>query len=341
MDTKATPTEPIILQSLETRYGLQPLQFVRSVEEGVLSDNIVVRERERLLFFKTYNQKYENTWIETVHRVKQLFADNDIPVILPLTNREHTTLFEESGRIHALFPFVEGKHVTRGNISPTALRSMGTILGKIHRIGSQKISFEVQEQTMDWNMQKNLDTVTEILAIIEQKPTLDAFDTQALPYLRAQLAYMQELTQVAPSFDFNADHLIHGDYHDANLFFNKDDTVKHVFDWEKTRISDRRHELLRAISLSIFNGTYSDDRFEQATHFLKAYTEQYPITPDSLAKAWEWFSYLQVRGTWLISEHYLKHNTRADKYLQSSIATFDYVSKHRNEFQERLATAIR
>lgn len=333
-------SDELPLAEIGERYKLQNLQFVRRITEGVLSDNVVLSDGQRLLFFKTYNPKYSHEWIKKVHEVKQFFADQGIPVILPIHDKLDDTSFEANDRIHALFPYIEGRKLERGQLSPTALESAGTMLAKIHHAGSKNYPTDVNLQKLTWDWEEKVREQAELLELATNKPEKSAFDAIAIPFMQQKLIALQDNLKTVESFGMQHDHLLHGDYHDANLFFDNKDQVEFIFDWEKTAFGDRRFELLRAIDLSIFGGVYSDDRFDQATIFIRAYNQHYPLTPEQFAMSIEWYWLHLLRGNWCLKEHYQLGNTRSDKFLPHNIATFDYFMKNADEYRDRLVSAL-
>lgn len=107
-------------------------------------------------------------------------------------------------------------------------------LAHIHLAGREDHSdIDVPEQK-SWNREEFLEKAATIEECISLLPELSEYDLLAL----RSIEFKQELARVNPihpdMLGLKNDHLIHGDYHGRNIFYNADDEVSHVFDFEKT-----------------------------------------------------------------------------------------------------------
>lgn len=124
-----------ILLKLNQLYGINVSSF-KKVEKGFLSDNYFLSDGIKNFFLKKYRFDNSNR-IAEVHFSKKYFADGGIPVILPISLLDGKTFFECDTAYYALFPFVEGRHFERGDLSESAIISLGQMLGKIHLLGKE------------------------------------------------------------------------------------------------------------------------------------------------------------------------------------------------------------
>ena len=115
--------------------------------------------------------------------------------------------------------------------------------------------------------------------------------------------------------ELNCDHLIHGDYLDHNVFFDKDHSVQSVFDFEKTNYSPRVYELFRSLLCSILSPEMTTVDLKNAKKYIDAYSSVYPLSEDEIKKGLQLFFTKGIHGTWVEGEYYLKNNPRVSCFL--------------------------
>jgi Ser/Thr protein kinase RdoA (MazF antagonist) len=96
-----------LLTTVKKEYGLS-LNYVEKVTKGVLSENYILNDDTTKFFFKKYRYDDEER-IREIHAAKKYFADNSIPVILPIETISGNTYFALDNFYYVLFPFVEGR----------------------------------------------------------------------------------------------------------------------------------------------------------------------------------------------------------------------------------------
>lgn len=207
-----------MLSFITARYGLAPNPQVTPVQAGYLSENCKLTTATGSYFLKQYRfTSYER--VAAAHAAKHFFHAAGIPVILPLATHDGETICTSEGRYYSLFPWVAGRQLRRGNLSTTAVRSAATMLARLHRAGYAVHLPHVRVNFKPPNVAAFQSSARQILAQINAQPVLSEFDLLAQQTLQLKLA----LAATTP-IDFNAlaltsDHLLHGDYHDSNLFF--------------------------------------------------------------------------------------------------------------------------
>jgi len=326
-----------LIRKIENLYNISTLRFVEKVSGGYLSNNFIVKTEEAKYFLKQYRFTVVNK-IEEVQAVKKYFYSCHIPAIMPLETTEGKTYFEFNDGYFALFPFVEGVVYKYGTITPSALESTGKMLAKIHLAGKNP-PFTVTEQNKTWDKDRFVQRAKAILEIIKNKAKKDDFDKTAEETLKLKLT-LAEGNQVKFS-DLNIlnDHLIHGDYHVNNLFFDAQDNVKYVFDWEKTEMAPRGAELVRCMYITCFDTHFEEKNFNDADIYLKAYNELYQISQNELANIIRFNFIKHIHSLWVETEHYIYNNTRVDIFLDKA-GNVEYQSKNLNSFIERVTSNL-
>ena len=332
------PLQVAVLEKIRSLYPIaQEASFLESVTEGFLSRNVILQTPKLKLFLKEYGSPERNT-VEEIHKAKIFFATRGIPAILPYVNEEQTTIFTHQDRQYALFPFVEGRIIRRSERTPKAHSSAGSMLARIHLAGREDHSdIDVPEQK-SWDQEEFLEKAATIEECISRLPELSEYDLLAL----RSIEFKQGLARVNPitpdMLGIKNDHLIHGDYHGRNIFYNADDEVSHVFDFEKTCRAPRAFEIARALDFMCFAPHYHEEGFAFAQYFLRAYNEVYPLPKDELVQGIMKFYLRSVHSLWPMTEHYLLQNTRTDSLLESQTLRVEYYSKHLESHLERITS---
>ncbi len=287
------------------------------------------------LFLKQY--RFDNLKkINEIHKVKFFFAKNGIPVILPIENKACAFVFEHMGKFYSIFPYVSGRTIRKEELTKSALESAGCMLAKIHRLSKDGYPAIAKHFNKGWDKNKLLSEIKGINQKITTLPKKTRYDNLALEILDLKKKLITEDKSQYIDFKLISDHLIHGDYHEMNIFFDKGDKVTHIFDLEKAGIAPRVIELVRSMDYMCFNGRYSDHNFTLADNYLNAYNKIYPITHSELWRGIKAFYLNKVHSLWLEKEHYIHKNKRVDSLLESDLLRLKYFSQHLDDFVNKL-----
>ncbi len=322
-----------VLSEIKSLYSLD-LHSPEKVERGFLSENHILTDGIAKYFLKKYRFDREEKVAE-IHAAKRYFSDGGIPVILPIVSNNGKTFFYYDGAYFALFPFISGKHIKRDEFTEAAVVSMGEMLGKIHLLGI-KSALPVEDYFSGWDKQKFLAKADLILSIINEKAELDDFDKKALQTIMFRKELIEKNNTSFEDLHLPNDCLIHGDYHEMNIFFDEYDNVQHVFDWEKITLAPRMFELLRSVIYVFFDESFDDRNVSLARTYITAYKNVIPTSNEELIKGLQLFHLRQLHGFWVENEHYLKNNYKVDHFLISRSDTTKYMAEHLDELAKKL-----
>ncbi|MEX0931883.1 MAG: phosphotransferase [Candidatus Paceibacterota bacterium] len=317
-----------IIKKINELYELE-VSFSERVEKGFLSDNYFLSDGKTRFFLKKYRFDNPNRVAE-VRASKKYFSDGGIPIILPIPLLGGKTFFEYENSYYALFPFVEGKHRERGELTETAIISLGRMLGKIHLLGKES-KLLIEDRFKIKNKEETLNKIENILTKVSEINSPSDFDRVALENMRMKKNLLLENTMTFESLGLSCDHLIHGDYLEHNVFFDEDDSVKWVFDLEKTNYSPRTYELFRSMIYGLFSTDVTGVDLENARKYMDAYSGVYPISKDEIRRGLQLYFVKTIHSFWVESEHYLKGNTRVDHFLFDDHRRIKYLSKNLDE----------
>lgn len=309
--------------------------FSEKVRDGFLSDNYILTNGNKRYFLKQY--RYEHDYkIKEIHRVKFFLSSAGVPIILPIKNKFGESFFNYEDKLYALFPFVNGSVIANSVRSEKANISAGKMLAKIHLVGRKGFP-DVGEQAKGWDRAKfttEVGLIEKELNKIKNKNEFDELVTKSVG-VKKRLVGRNKIEYADLSLE--SPQLIHGDYHERNIFFDENDQVKYVFDLEKTAISPRVLELVRSVMLMFFADGFEKDKFNDAHVYIEAYRDIFPVTKRELIKGFRAHFINSAHSLWVEKEHYLVGNTRVDSLLNSNLKILEYFEHNFDDFVENLA----
>ncbi len=335
--------QPTLINFLQTTYTLPALHNATPVAAGYLSRNWLIDAADRRYFLKQYRFT-DGTRVTAAHASLFHFHRAGLPTIVPLATNDGQTFCSDGSHFYSLFPFVAGRQLQRGALSVRAVQSMGAMLAQLHRAGQNVALPHVQPWQAKDRRLSFVSEATAILELIARQPTLTPFDRLAEQTLRRQLALVEQTPMAFATLTLRSDHLLHGDYHDSNLFFNVEEEVSHLFDWEKTEIAPRELELVRALLFTCFSnpenfrGTFKPHNFDLAAAFLTAYHARYPIEAQRFIDALHARYWGSLCSLWVVDEHYRQQNDRVDLFLEANLAEINYFADHTSQLIEWLSS---
>lgn len=317
-----------VLDAVRRLYGgCEDIEFVGCVAQGYLSQNAILRNGKTAFFLKQYRMA-DPERVQEIHRAKFIFAERGIPIILPIPAVSNQSFFECEGRLYALFPFVEGRMIRRSDHSQPALASAGEMLARIHLLSCDAVPQIVREQMRAWDPERFFAGVELIRERLRRIQVPSSFDELALKAIGIKMQIVQQSKTRLEDVGLKNDHLIHGDYHGQNIFFDNADQVKWVFDLEKTELAPRSYELVRSMDFLCFANQYEAQNINDAKTYFRAYTNAYPITLDELLRGVRLYFLKKAHSLWVESEHYLHDNQRVDCFLESEVKMLEYYAEH-------------
>lgn len=325
-----------LLKAIEAALGLTNLSYVEKITRGVLSNNNVITDGYQKFFVKEWRiAKTER--LRQVLAAERHFSDNAVPVILPLPSGGNDNFLFLGGKHYSLYPYVSASHIEREDLDNEPLTSMARMLARIHRAGKDT-TLEIQK--LSWPRRDRAIKILESAQqIIDSAPEKSTFDNMAAEYISRKLRLIENAAHDQGGTGLAWDTLIHGDYHESNVFFI-DGEMSHVFDFEKTELAPRALELVRCVRHTFLNGDYSERNLERARKFILSYADEFPISADEVRHGiYAWFN-RGIYTTWIIEEHYLNSNNRPDVFLENDLAALRFESDHIDELADALSSNL-
>ena len=299
-----------------------------NVTKGFLTENHFLESDTGKYFLKKYRFNNKRK-IEEIHEVKKYFSDGGIPVILPIKTIGGNTFFEFQSGFYAIFPFISGRELGREELTETAIRSLGEMLGHIHLLG-KKALIQIEDKPYARNQVKSLDRNLLIINNIKSQETLSELDRIALADLELKTHLLETSPVVEMDQKLPHDHLIHGDYLISNVFFSSSDTVSSVFDFEKTIYASRLFELFRSMMLGFYDNT------DKLRMYLDSYSIIYPVSKEEVWSGLINYFRNNIHGAWPASEYYLHNNIRVAQLIIEDAKRTKYISDNFHRIEEKL-----
>lgn len=322
-----------LVKKIQTLYGLRNVQLLRKIRSGYLSHNFVLQSGTEKYFLKQY--KYDDLErVEQIHRVQDFFHEGGIPIIHAVIAKNGKEIFEFKKKFFTLLPYVQAKHIRKKDGDPVAYFSAGQMLAKIHLLSKNGYPQIVDNRFRHWRKEEFEEQYEEILTQILRKKKKSSFDNLALKVIRLkrELANKEKLN----FRNFKPTHIIHGDYHARNIFFDLSNNVSHVFDIEKAEAAPRSYELARSLDFMCFSTQFNKQAFKHGKEYLRGYNSIYPISKKELVMGLKLNYLIMIYTLWILKEHYVIKSTRADDLLESQYISLRYYSKNFDVFVGKL-----
>ena len=122
------------------------VKFGERVTEGFLSHNYILASPTKKFFLTQYSEEYSWEILNDIHKVKFFFANSGIPVILPYEDINKGTIFEFKEKYFSLFPFAEGKILSREKLTKREFCNLGKLLAEVHILSREKLPIRIERE---------------------------------------------------------------------------------------------------------------------------------------------------------------------------------------------------
>jgi Ser/Thr protein kinase RdoA (MazF antagonist) len=333
--------DPLLKGLLSEHWGLQNPRLVSVDGRGYSADNLIIEDNGTQYFLKQHNPKREQERLLEIQRLIQYLSSKQVPVICPVPAKDGKGLAFYQNRYIELYPYVVQKEFAS---LPTkeAVMSLGKALAEFHNATYNQLHL-TSKKVDTWSKEGFLDEAQNILTIINKLPEKTDFDKKAQLFLETKIALATRNTATFEDLNLKIDVVCHGDFHYHNVFFNDQDEVSYLLDFERAQQGSRVMDLAYGIFYVCFDANnpeaanISNINFELARDFIEAYTDRHPLSREEIAAGLNWLYQTKiVHMVWPLENHYLKNDTRTDVLLNTRLSQLLYMSEHGDEVMERL-----
>jgi Ser/Thr protein kinase RdoA (MazF antagonist) len=312
-------------------YGLGPATSVSFVEGGTLNWNYRAVTGNGQYFVRKHRTELSEERIREEHNLLLWAYDRGIPVARPSSTTIGDSVARYQGRLWAVFPWIEGRTITRGEASPREAAALGEIHGLMHSVLAAHPSSAGARFDMQWDKHESEQTLAAIALAAERG--------HAEHSVQAAIALQRKLlseTEVQPpsAFDWLPAQLVHGDFHDQQVLFDGTGRVAAVVDWELFRPLPRIWELIRSLN---FAGLFGNSLLED---YMSGYRHYVSLSEDECRAGLQLWWQSRVVGAWVWAAYFLQGNERVRPLFPATVQALNDISspewqeKQRNLFLE-------
>jgi Ser/Thr protein kinase RdoA (MazF antagonist) len=333
---------------LDALYGIGRVAESQPVAAGFSARNSLIRTGKGRYFLKRYRFG-DLLRLQAAHAAKFYFAAAGVPAIKPLKNVQGASYFLYGEKYYALFPQVQAKQIGRGRFSPQALESAGAMLAQMHHIGRGQVlpALRASGRRLRLVEAEFGPRAQRLLELLKRQEKPNDFDRLAAEFIGLKLRLAADYREGDdPIHRLPFDHMVHGDYHDGNMFFSEGDRINWICDWEKVTVAPRAVELIRSMEFICFGDisdyvpVFGEQNFAAARRYLQAYTTAYAVPKDEFVAAYQAYYWGRIIELWVETEHYIEGNRRLDVFLRPRYTFVRYYAEHLEACIERIAAGI-
>lgn len=304
------------IQAIVNSYGLSVVD-AELITKGFLSENFKVVCENGIYFLKQYRAELDQNRVEDIHKSKVFFAGQGIPVVMPIANDRGDFFVSHEGRFFALFPFVNGHTYPDQHCSMLELRSLARMLARVHNAGETADVGYVGKSFEQKNKEETLAHAQTVIAAIEN----EILRTGGTEFDQSALRIAREKQKLIREWSFSEQKplphiLVHYDLHAGNVFFDDDDQVQHVFDFELVQHEPAAFDVVRTMTIVCMDYGLREEKWDRVHNFLDAYREVRALSEEDLRAGVIEFIKYRTTSFWVEEEHYLKNNVRIDRFLE-------------------------
>jgi Ser/Thr protein kinase RdoA (MazF antagonist) len=323
------------------RYALGALLDLEALSAGMLNQNLRAVTARGGYFLKGYRYS-DPAPIAREHALLAFAVDRGVPAVAPLAAPGGATFLRAGGRFWAVFPLITDRQVEAAEVTPAMAESLGRTLGITHTALAQYPAIEAARfpLKMLWDSRQASDEIAWYEGEIARRPVLDPFDQHAL----ASFSYRRTLLvggvpPPAAFVDLPAQ-LLHGDYHERNVFFDAAGNVSGVIDWELAARGPRAWEFIRTLDFALPLPEDFASGGERLRAFLRGYAAVAPLTVEECQAMPELYWAARVHSLWIYEEHYRKGSARTDRLAMEDISRLEWWARNRAALARVLADTV-
>lgn len=306
---------PAAAAGVLSAYRTAPVLSVRAVSEGLLNRGYLVTTSDGRYFLKCYVDRATSsrTAITAQHRATTALHARGLPVTPPLAGRNGSTVTLRGGRLFALFPWVEGRHLHGETLDHPQCGDLGALLGRLHGALTEACGTVPQPAgRLSADPEETGRLVSDLRRNIRLQESRNTFDALADEHLAERLDLLaahrgrRPAPETAPPTGWT-----HGDFHGLNLL-HRDRRVAAVLDWDKLGLHPTAEEAVRSATLLFNDRTTGVLDLGRVRTYSRGYREATAAGPAELAAAVHRVWWERLNDLWMLQWHYQRADHRAD-----------------------------
>jgi homoserine kinase type II len=305
------PAEAALIHSLLEAWPLELPVELQRVTGGATHRVYRVASGQGLAFLRVY-RRADPALAAREHALIAHVRALGVPAVALIPARNGATVVEQQGAVCALYEPASGLQLTGAQLRAEHASGAGACLARVHRALLPLQDVGYLRWTLSWDQSAWVERLNVAERALLARGVRDETDGWALERLRGQRSWLAGAECVHSYQPRCPGQVVHGDYQDANLFF-QGEAVSAVIDWEQAAFMPRGYEIARACWFMFRLEP------ERTGHFLAGYrAHEVPGAELGLAEledgacAWGCFADHHV---WPLEEVYLNGNDAARRYI--------------------------
>lgn len=293
-------------QQILASWNIGAVESVAVPATGTINQTQIISTRAGRWVLRRYRRR-DRIGVEREHALIAYARAQGVPAVAPVPLTEGTTILEHEGRSYALFPHAPGVQVARADLRSDQIAAMGVCLARLHVALASYPQAKVDQRSLVVDRTATLRAIDEFVTQIRSQSTLDISDEYALRRLAGQQRWIEQHHDTPIELDGLPQQVIHGDYTEANLFFDADQ-ISAIIDWEQAYVAPRAWEIVRTIDL-VFH-------FEAAACqiLLNAYRQSLSVAWSELDRAALCYAAIRAHDVWMYEAAYGQGNDRVRQF---------------------------
>jgi homoserine kinase type II len=304
------------IDELVRRFGWERSGEPVPVAQSVLNANYRVETPSGSRFMRCYQPSRSRERIEREHAVTAWAGERGIPVAPPLADGTGRTVFSIGGKLWAVFPWVEGRSLLRGTVTPAEAAVLGAMNGRLHRVlGEWPVGDLHRNSELSWDTEKSIADLSRVDDLIRYYPAQTEEQLRVQGWIRDQMAMLEGgAARQAAEFQEIPVQPCHGDPHERNLMVDAHGEPLAVVDWERFCLNPPAFEVLRTLTFA----RLLDEPL--TTAFLAGYRTEHTLEAETIAPCVEFWWQSQLNNTWVYRDRFIKGNRGVEQFFEEGAA---------------------
>jgi Ser/Thr protein kinase RdoA (MazF antagonist) len=296
--------------------------------------NFKVHTLNQIYFLKQYRGRSSEEVFETKF-AERFFADNQVPIILPIQDRFGRPAFQFQEEWFSLFPFVNAQQPHANILSDAFLRSLGTHLAKLHRAGSL-VRLDSFRRLRLWDVEQFMFEMVDLKTMLEREREHPGVPSFVLDTMEKKIAFVTQERKSPQSFTLPFDCLLHGDPIYQNTFVDEHDEVIALFDLEDACVGPRAYEVGRAVLINCFEDGWGEEQYRRARIFMAAYLHVFPLSLEEFRQGVEMYMIKNAHKLWFEAKHLFDENDETRRCYEAHALRVEHLKDNWQTFCGRI-----
>jgi Ser/Thr protein kinase RdoA (MazF antagonist) len=324
-----------LIKAIKQKYGFNTIEM-QSPIGGLSALNYSILTDKGLFVLK----QYRSTAVGSVHHIEsitELLASHKVPVVIPLPINSLELHFSYKNHLFAVYPKIEGFVLHEQSLTKHPLSSVAHALSQFHSVGRQN-GLDLQT-TADRIVPLDgiQDKARKLLDLVQSNSIDKETDELARQLAAIKLSIVSSLRITNEELDpLSQKDLVHGDFHNENLLFDKHQNVLCVLDFEEVHYGYASEDVLNFINFACCNSGYNEHTIRTARYFLKEYIALHHLSKQEIELGVRLMIYRLASSFFLETELYASREYFLKQFLVRDIGKFTYFKDNLSELVDEL-----